>query len=132
MAKIKAVGTAIVYNSLTIGGLTSIGEVGSTADEIDVTTLDSADNYKEFLQGLKDSGELTLSGHHIIADAGQVGLRTNFASGDVDTCVITFSGSTATFSAWVKSYKVGAADVNGAVGFGATLRINGAIVVASA
>lgn len=131
MAKTKALGTTISFNSKAIGGLTSIGEVSPGADEIDVTTLDSADGYKEFLQGLKDGGEVTLAGHHVNADVGQVEIRTGFGSGDVDAVVITFpDNTTATFSAWVKGYKIGAAEVNGAVGFGATLRITGAVVVA--
>lgn len=131
MPKIKALGTTITFNALAIGGLTSIGDLAPTADEIDVTTLDSPDGYKEFLQGLKDSGELPIAGHHIAADVGQVGIRAGFASGDVDAVVITFpDNSTASFNAWVKSHRIGGAEVAGAVGFGATLRITGAIVIA--
>jgi len=131
MPKTKAMGTTITFNALAIGGLTSIGEAAPTSEEIDVTTLDSADNYKEVIQGIKDSGELPLAGHHIAADVGQVGIRAGFASGDIDAVVITFpNASTVTGTAFVKAHKIGAAEVSGAVGFGATLRFTGAIVVA--
>lgn len=131
MAKTKALGTTCTWNSLAVGGLTSIGELAVGADEIDVTTLDSADGYKEFLQGLKDGGEVALAGHHVNADVGQVGIRAGFDAGTSATCVLLFpDATTATFTAWIKGYKVGAAEVGGAVGFGATLRITGAVVVA--
>lgn len=131
MAKVAATGSSIVYNSLTIGALKSIGEVSPTGSEIDMTTLDSSGGYKEFAQGFKDGGEVTLTGIHSTSDTGQAGVRTNFGTGDVDACVITFPDSTTvSFNAWVKSYSIGAAEVDGAVGFKAVLRITGAVTVA--
>lgn len=131
MPKVKALGTIITFNAKTIGGLNSIGEVSPSADEIDVTTLDSANGYKEFLQGLKDSGELPLKGFLIKTDVGQVELRSGFTSGTASAVVITFPDTTAvSFNAYVKSFTMGAAETNGAVGFGATLRITGAVTVA--
>ena len=131
MAKTKALGTTITFNAKAIGGLSSIGEVAVSSDEIDVTTLDSADGYKEILQGIKDGGEVALSGHYVTGDVGQVELRTGFGSGDIDEAVITFpDNTTVTFDAFVKGFSIGAAEVNGAVGYGATLRITGAPEVA--
>lgn len=131
MPKVKAVGTTITFNAKAIGGLNSIGEVSPGSDEIDVTALDSASGYKEFLQGFKDSGELTLRGFLIKTDVGQAELRTGFGTGDIDPVVITFpDATTVSFNAYVKSFTMGAAETNGAVGFGATLRITGAVTVA--
>lgn len=132
MPKVKGLGTTITFNSKTINGLTSIGEVTPDSEEIDVTSLDSAGGYREFLQGFKDSGELALSGYHINGDEGQAELRTGYGTGEANTAVITFpsSAGTVTFNAYVKSYTMGAAEVDGAVGFGATLRITGAVTVA--
>jgi hypothetical protein len=47
----------------------------------------------------------------------------------VNPVVITFPNSAggATFNAYVKSFTIGSADVDGIVGFGATLRISGAV-----
>ena len=130
MAKTKAIGTTITFNALAIGGLSIVGEVAVTSDEIDVTTLDSPDNYKEIAQGVKDAGELPLTGFYITADAGQVELRTGFASGDVDEVVITYpDNTTVTGDAFVKGFSIGPAEVNGAVGYGATLRFTGPVEV---
>jgi predicted secreted protein len=131
MPKVRALGTTITFNAKAIGGLTSIGEITPDSEELDATTLDSAGGYSEFLQGFKDSGELALSGFLVKTDVGQAELRTGYGTGDIDQTVITFpDGTTATFNAYVKSYTIGAADVDGIVGFGATLRISGAVTVA--
>jgi hypothetical protein len=37
-----------------------IGAVSLTADEVEVTTLDTVGDYRDFLQGFKDAGELGL------------------------------------------------------------------------
>ena len=129
MAKTRALGTTITFNAKTIGALTSIGEITPDSEELDATTLDSSGGYREFLQGFKDSGEVTLSGYYNKADLGQQELITGYGTGDVDAVAIVFpnSAGSATFNAYVKSFTLGAADVDGIVGFGATLRISGAV-----
>lgn len=129
MAKTRALGTTITFNAKTIGALTSIGEITPDSEELDATTLDSASGYREFLQGFKDSGEVTLSGYYDKADAGQQELITGYGNGEVKAVAITFPNSAggATFNAYVKSFTLGSAEVDGIVGFGATLRISGAV-----
>lgn len=128
MAKTRALGTTITFNSKTIGSLTSIGEITPDSEELDATALDSQGGYREFLQGFKDSGEVTLSGYYDKADLGQKELITGYGTGTVSAVVITFpSAGGASFQAYVKSFTLGAADVDGIVGFGATLRISGAV-----
>ena len=56
----RALGTTLSKGEQAIGGLTSIGGIEITADEIDVTTLDSDGGYKEFIGGFKDAGKLLL------------------------------------------------------------------------
>ena len=132
MAKTRALGTTITFNSETSGALTSIGEITPDSEELDATTLDSGGGYREFLQGFKDSGEVTLSGYYDKADPGQQELITGYGNGGAKEVVITFPESSggATFQAYVKSYTLGAADVDGIVGFGATLRISGEVTPA--
>lgn len=129
MAKTRALGTTITFNSKTIGSLTSIGEITPDSEELDATTLDSSSGYREFLQGFKDSGEVTLSGYYNKTDLGQQELITGYGTGTVSAVVIAFPNSAggATFNAYVKSFTIGSADVDGIVGFGATLRISGAV-----
>lgn len=113
---------------MTVGRLVSIGEIAPDSEEIDVTTLDSPGGYREYAQGYRDAGTLALEGYHDRGDAGQTAMRAAFADGGVGSAVIAFpDGATAAFSAYVKSYKLGAAKVDGAVGFSATLRITGAV-----
>ena len=131
MPKTKALGTTITFNAKTIGGLTSIGEVTPDSEELDATTLDSSGGYREYIQGFKDSGECSLTGFLVTADPGQGELRTGYGSGAVKEAVITYpDNTTVTFNAYVKSYSMGAADVDGIVGFAATLRISGSVAVA--
>ena len=128
MAKTRALGTTITFNAKTIGSLTSIGEITPDSEDLDATTLDSVGGYREFLQGFKDSGEVTLSGYYNKADLGQQELITGYGNGEAKAVVITFPNSGgATFQAYVKSFTLGAADVDGIVGFGATLRISGVV-----
>ena len=66
MAK-KAQGTKLKIGANSIAELTSIGGLSLSADTIDVTTLDS-DGYREFIQGMKDGGEVSISGYFNPAD----------------------------------------------------------------
>lgn len=122
------------YNSATppkpIGSLTSIGEFAPEAEEIDATCLDSAGGYKEFMQGFKDSGELPVTGFHDKMDTGQAQARTLFTSGATGYFFVEMSDSTFIgFNAYIKSHSIGSAEVDGLVGFSATLRISGAIQI---
>jgi len=128
MAKTRALGTTITFNAKNIGALTSIGEITPDSEELDATTLDSSLGYREFLQGFKDSGEVTLSGYYDKTDVGQQELITGYGNGEVKAVAVTFPNSgSANFQAYVKSFTLGSADVDGIVGFGATLRISGAV-----
>lgn len=140
MSKLRALGTTIsylpAYDSTSpvtlIGSLTSIGEITPDSEELDATTLDSSNGYREYIQGFKDSGELSLSGYHDAASAGQATMRTLYSSSVSGYFWVTFPDQTVVaFTAYVKSHTAGAADVDGIVGFGCTLRISGLVQVIS-
>lgn len=131
----KAMGTTLscTHNSqtVTIGKLRSISELKADSEPIDVTTLDSPGGYREYTQGLRDLGEMTLTGFHEADEAGQQKLRSLYASGDIAAFTVTFPDGTAlAFSAFVKSHALGAAEVDGAVGFSAVLRLTGGVTQA--
>ena len=131
MAKIKALGTIFKFNSVAVGSLTSIGEITPEAEEIDATCLDSAGGYKEYVQGFKDSGEVPVTGFFDKTDAGQTAMRTGFTTGAASAVLVTFpDGSTVTANGWVKSFSIGSAEVDGLVGFTATVRLTGSVTVA--
>ncbi len=113
-----------------VGRLSAVGELAADSEVVDVTTLDSAGGWRESMQGFRDAGELELTGYHNKTDAGQTLLRTAYLSGQIGECEIGFSdGCKVTFNAFVKSYALGSAEVDGAIGFGATLRVSGAVTV---
>lgn len=131
----KAMGTSISCTQndtvLPIGRLRSISEIRADSEAIDVTTLDSPDGYRVYAQGLKDMGEVTLEGFHEKDNAGQSCLRTLYESGETVPFTVTFPDASAlSFAAFVKSYALGAAAVDGAVGFTAVLRLCGGVTAA--
>ena len=115
---------------VTVGKLTSVGEITPSSEPIDVTTLDSEGGYREYIQGFRDAGEVALSGYYEKDGEGQAALRAAYDSGLPGMTEVCFAdGTLVRFSALVKSYTLGAAEVNGAVGFGATLKLSGGVTV---
>lgn len=135
MAATRAQGTTLKFTpaggtQVVVGKLTSVGEIAPEAEEVDITTLESTGGYREYMQGFRDSGELEITGFHDADDAGQTALRTAFASGASGAFEVKFPDDTAvTFSGFIKSHTIGSAEVDGAIGFGAMIRISGAVTV---
>lgn len=113
-----------------IGSLRSISEIRADSEAVDVTTLDAEGGYRVYAQGLKDMGEVTLEGYYESGNAGQNAIRSLYSSGAAVPFTVTFPDqSSVTFSAFVKSHGMGAASVDGAVGFSAVLRITGGVTL---
>jgi predicted secreted protein len=113
---------------VTVGRLTSIGEIAPDSEELDVTTLDAAGGYRAYIQGYKDAGTIAIEGFFDRGDAGQTALIGAYAAGKPGSAQILFpDGAGATFSAYVKGYSLGSAEVDGALGFAAQLRITGQV-----
>lgn len=135
MAATRAQGTTLKFTpaggtQVVVGKLTSVGEIAPEAEEVDITTLESTGGYREYMQGFRDSGELEITGFHDADDGGQTALRTAFASGASGSFEVKFPDDTAvTFSGFIKSHTIGSAEVDGAIGFGAVIRISGAVTV---
>lgn len=108
-----------------IANLTSIGEIGVESEEIDATDLDSPNNYKEFIAGSKDAGEVALAGN--IKDETNVEKMLALAeSQSIESWEVAYpSGAKWTFSAFVKSFKDGEKTPDGLASFSASLRISG-------
>jgi predicted secreted protein len=135
----RALGTSITYapaytsnDTVVIGSLTSVGEISPDSEELDATCLDSSGGYREFLQGFKDSGDLTLAGYLDPDKPGQAQMMTLYGTGAKGYFWVTFPDqATVAFNAYVKSFTVGPAEVDGIVGFGTTLRVSGLVQVIS-
>jgi len=118
--------SGVESTDLVVADLTSIGEIGVESEEKDVTTLDSANGYKEFIAGLKDAGEVSLAGI-IKSETSMEAMLALAESQAVEEWTVEFeSGATWVFDAFVKSFKEAESTVDGVRGFSASLRISGA------
>jgi predicted secreted protein len=137
---LKGIGTTLKGGSggttTPIAYLTAIGGLDLSAATIETTALDTTGGYKTFIGGLKDAGEVSISGH--FDPSKHTGLLTDFNAGTVNSYIIEFpdkgttNGTQWTFSAIVTGYKT-TPDMNGLVTFDAKLKVSGApTLVASA
>ena len=128
MSAERTIGTVLKKVStpiMTVGKLTSIGNIKLTSQEIDVTTLDSVSGYKEFIAGFKDGGEVPIKG--LISDDAQVAAL--YALADAQTVenweIDSPRGSIWTFSAFLKEFGEGEKTPEGVRTFEGSLRISG-------
>lgn len=123
-------GTATLAQ-VTVGNLVSAPMPGGSKSELDVTNLDSA--AKEYIAGLRDSGQATLSFHSDQTNAGQMVLKSSFAaSGNVASpFVLTLpNGKTRSFNAFVMNFGEPTIGVDQVLTGSVTLRITGEVVYA--
>ncbi|MEH6477726.1 MAG: phage tail tube protein [Sneathiella sp.] len=128
---IEAQGTTIEISSdggsvwVEILGITSVEGPDGEASDIDVTTLKST--AKEYLTGLPDEGNLSLSGFHKSTDPGQDMARAAKVSRATHDFRVTYSDATTiSFEGGVKS-ATRSAGVDGALEATFNIKINGAI-----
>jgi len=113
---------------------TAIGEVigvsgvgGGSASEIDVTNLSSSG--KEFLMGLKDEGEVSVTLNLDTGDTQQTALRTARDNSTLKNFQLELTDSgptTLSFAAYVKTFNIGLA-VDDKISLETSLRISGAV-----
>ncbi|AQU06107.1 phage tail tube protein [Dehalococcoides mccartyi] len=124
---IKAYGTTLARAGNTIAELTGINGPAMSADTIEVTHHQSENGFREYIQGLKDGGEISLEGSFIPGDTnGQVGLISDFNEGNSQTFVITFPGNIATWSfSGIVTKIENQAPFDGKLAFNAAVKITG-------
>lgn len=131
---VAAMGTALKIASASVANLTSIGGLELSADTIDVTALDSTGGYREFIGGMRDAGEIPISGYFNPADTnGQMALYNAFVAGTVLDLSIVFPASMNTqwdFDGVVVGFATGA-ELEDAVTFEATIKVSGAPTLAT-
>lgn len=112
---------------LVLAHLQSIGEQATEAEEIDVTTLDSPNGSKEFIQGAKDPGSVEVVANNVFD--GQVAkLQSIFTSGAVEEWTEAYpaAAGTLTYSAYMSAFTFGEATTDGLATVSFTLRLTGA------
>jgi predicted secreted protein len=119
--------------NLVLAHLQSIGEQATEAEEIDVTTLDSPNRAKEFIQGAKDPGSIDVVANNCFDGQIEV-LQSVFNSGAVRSWIETYpdAAGTLSYSAYISSFTFGEATTDGLVTASFTLRLTGAPVYAEA
>lgn len=121
-----AFGVVATLNSQTIGEVTNLGGIEMTADTVEMTSHDSADRYREFVQGLRDAGEITIEGNHVPADAGQAEIMTQFnADAAVPATIVFADGSDWSASVIVTAYKPADSPVDDKLAFTTTWKVTG-------
>jgi predicted secreted protein len=121
----KALGTKLKKGTSAIGGLTSIGGLDLSADTLETTTLDSEEGFRTFIQGLKDAGEVPISGY--FDPSKHEGLLDDYVSGELTTYSIEFPATLKAkwdFQAIVIAYSTGA-ELEDLISFEATLKVSG-------
>ena len=113
----------------TVAEILSFSGPELSAEEIDVTNLDSSGGFKETIAGLRDAGAVTLElNWH--KHALQVTLRDKLAAGSADNYKITFSDSPSTvadFSGVVTAFSM-TTDPNAQITASVTVQISGQVV----
>jgi predicted secreted protein len=122
----KALGTKILVGANSVAELTSINGLDLSADTLENTTLDNADGYRTFMQGLKDGGEVSLSGFFNVGDTnGQIAIYNAFNSGALLAYTILFPfGASWTFNGIVTGVSTGA-ELEDGVSFEGTIKVSG-------
>jgi predicted secreted protein len=114
----------------TIAELTDISGPTLEADELDVTSHSSVDGYREFIQGLKDAGEVSIEGNFLPANNthdASTGLLSIYDSGEVTGFQIVFPDTDSTtweFDAIVTGFEP-TAPVEEVLTFTASLKVTG-------
>lgn len=124
----KTIGAKLVKTSGTsmiVSDLTSLGELSIESEEVDTTTLDSPNGYREYVMTLKDAGEISLTGIVKSPDNFEE-LRNLQETQSLETWRIEIpQGTKFDFSAQVKMFGQAEITPDGVWGYNATLRISG-------
>ena len=82
--------------------ITNLSLPNQDADEVDLTSFDSADGFREFVQGLKDPGSVDVEAWFTKAFADE--MQDDFNEGNINTYVIEFPNEEGVeFEAFVQS-----------------------------
>ncbi len=126
---IAAKGATLARDGHIIAEITKIGGIEINLETLDVTTLTSADSFKEFIGTWFEASEVPIEGNFIAGDTdGQVALMADQLAMTVQSFVLTLpTAITATwsFNALVTKFKVGDYAVGGKIDFSASLKISG-------
>lgn len=86
---VSAYGTFLIWNYHKVLEVISLSGPSQSRDTIDLTSHDSPDDFKEYVAGIIDGGEITVEGNFIKGDAlGQINFHTDMQAGTKRSCFI--------------------------------------------
>lgn len=137
MAGVQAMGTTLTMTKsgseqedTVIKHATTIGEMAIESEEIDVTTLDSPNRAKEYAQGAKDAGTISVEANNCY-DGQAEALFAVFKSGEVREFTIGYpneegeEAATLTFEGYISTFTFGEATTDGLVTCNFDIRTSG-------
>lgn len=98
------IGTTFTWGSNQIAEINAINGIAKSRGTQEVTDLSSPNKYREWIPGLKDGGEVTLS-MNMVRDAVDE-FDVDFDAGTTRACVVTFpdeGATTISFDAFITS-----------------------------
>lgn len=121
-----AFGVALTLNAETIAEITNLNGIELSADSVEMTSHDSEDRYREYIQGLRQGGTFDITGNSLPTDTGQAEIYTQFNADAAVEAVITFpDDSNWTADVIVENWQPADAPVDGKLEFSATFRVTG-------
>ena len=127
----KVGATAGASPSVDVNGITNLDRVGESRSEIDVTAL--SDDWRKRIKGVRDAGQIRVTGNWSNQDQGQSILAGAVADDDAYKFEIAFDDSLGTnatkfaFDAHVIQFDAQPGTVDGQVQFTCVLSVDGAI-----
>lgn len=120
----KSLSTTISIGGTLIGNLTDISGIDMSVETMEVQTLDSTT--KDFITGLFDAGEATVSGFFEPGNSGQAAINTAYLAGTESTFIITYPtsmGATETFTGYITKISRGSAKLSDPLPFEFTVQL---------
>ncbi len=112
-----------------VADLTSITAPSISRDEIDISTHDSADNYREYIGGMIDGGTVDIEGIYK-GDTTTTALKDLLEADDpVAFEITTASGKTITFDGFVVAFDM-ELPFEDAEAFSASIKVTGKVTIA--
>ena len=119
-------GATFKLGTTTVAEVTSISGPNFTADSLDVTTHGSTNRYREFIQGLRDGGEISIEGNYLTASASLIVTQLNTTSTVTAVVTLPTTPSATAFTATVIATSFSTeAPVDGVIPFTATFKVTG-------
>lgn len=125
--KSRSVGTKFLIDKTAVGSLSSITGVEVSSDTTEVTALDNATGYREYLGGFKDGGEVPIEGYLDGEDQGQDAVYAALEDQEVHDFAIQFPeaiGKTWSFQGVVTKFST-SASTDDAIKFSSTIKVSG-------